>query len=310
VTFSGIPPDLNLLNALDVLLEEGSVKKAAARLRLSASAMSRTLARLRETTGDPLLVRAGGGLVPTPHAQALKDRVGALARQSREVLSPVQHGVDPKSLDRIFVLRTNEGFLEVFSPRIIRTLAQEAPDLTLIFAPKHDKAAGLLRDGRVDLDIGVVGLGDYGPEMRSCLLFRDGFQAVARRDHPIFSHDAITPAHYAASRHVVASRKGHRHGIVDQALASLGLRRRIVAVVPGFDDALRLAREADLVALVPRSFFRASAEPLLRGFALPVDTPEIAVSALWHPRLSADPAHRWIRDRIIGLCRDRLGDDA
>lgn len=304
-----IPKDLNLLVALEALLREESVLKAAEALDLSPSAMSRTLARLRAATGDPLLVRAGRGLVMTPHALGLKHRVGNLARQAQEVLSPVQQGVDPKSLDRVFVLRTNEGFLQVFASRLLRVFAQEAPDLTLIFAPKHDKAARLLRDGRVDLEIGVVGHGDYGPEMRSRLLFRDGFQAVARSDHPVFRHDAITPAHYAACRHVVASRRGLARGVVDEALASLGLSRKIAAVVPGFDDALRLAREADLVALVPRSCFSSSGEPLLRSFALPVATPEIAISALWHPRFSADPAHRWIRERIIALCRERSAEE-
>src|SRR5664279_5339126 len=120
-------PDLNLLVTLDVLLAEGSVARAAKRLRLSPSAMSRALARLRETTGDPLLVRSGRALVPTPRALELRDSVSQLVRDAEAVLVP-QAEPDLKRLVRTFTLRTSDGFVENFGPAILARVRAEAPE--------------------------------------------------------------------------------------------------------------------------------------------------------------------------------------
>lgn len=140
-------PDLNLLSALDVLLREGSVAGAARVLGLSDSAMSRTLLRLRLATGDALLVRAGRRLVPTPHAIAIRDRVHTLADDARAVLRPAPGTLDLRSLDRVLVLRANEGFVETFAARLVTALAAAAPGVRLRFAPKPDKGVQALRDG-------------------------------------------------------------------------------------------------------------------------------------------------------------------
>lgn len=293
--------DLNLLPALDALLSEGSVTGAARRLGLSSSAMSRTLARLRAATGDPLLVRAGRGLVPTPRAIVLRDRVHALAREVQNVLSPQDDHLDLTTLDRTFTIRANEGFVGLFAAPLIAAVIQAAPHVRLRFAPKPDKEAGPLRGGDIDLEIGV--LGAFAPEVRTHLLFRDRFLGVVRAGHPLMSA-AVTPERYAAARHVVVSRKGSFRGPVDEALDALGLHREIVAVMPGFPDALRIARQSDLVALVPRSCL--GDDSFVEGmasFELPVATPEIAVSVLWHPRMDADPAHRWLRETVMVVCR-------
>ncbi|SHO61060.1 DNA-binding transcriptional regulator, LysR family [Pseudoxanthobacter soli DSM 19599] len=295
------PIDLNLLPALDALLSEASVTGAARRLGLSSSAMSRTLARLRAATGDPLLVRAGRGLVPTPRAMELRDRVHTLAREARDVLSPQPDRLDLKALERTFTIRANEGFVGLFSAPLVAAVTAAAPRARLRFAPKPAKEAGPLRDGEIDLEIGV--LGAFAPEVRTHLLFRDRFVAAVRSGHPMLSAP-MSPALYAAARHVVASRRGSFTGPVDVALEALSLRREIVAVVPGFADALRIARQSDLVALVPQSCL--ADEALSQGFAsfaLPVATPEIAVSMMWHPRMEADPAHRWLRRTVMSLCR-------
>ena len=149
-------PDLNLLVTLDVLLAEGSVARAARRLRLSPSAMSRALARLRETTGDPLLVRAGRGLVPTPRALELRERVGQLVQDGEAVLRPAEK-LNLKQLVRTFTLRTSEGFVENFGPDLIARVGEEAPGVRLRFVQKPDKDSAPLRDGTVDLETGVVG---------------------------------------------------------------------------------------------------------------------------------------------------------
>jgi DNA-binding transcriptional LysR family regulator len=115
----------------------------------------------------------------------------------------------------------------------------------------------------------------------------------------------MTPQRYAACGHVVTSRRGASKGPVDDALHELGLRREIVAIVPGFLDALNIAHHSNLIALVPRSSFRDGdvTSQGLEGFDLPVATPELAISAMWHPRLDADPAHRWLRQKLVATCR-------
>ncbi|MDB5529593.1 MAG: transcriptional regulator, LysR family [Devosia sp.] len=294
-------PDLNLLVTLDVLLTEGSVARAARRLRLSPSAMSRALARLRQTTGDPLLVRAGRGLVPTPRALELRARVGQLVEDAEAVLRPAEN-LDLQHLVHTFTLRTNEGFVENFGPALIARAQQDAPGVRLRFVPKPDKDSTPLRDGSVDLETGVVGI-TTGPEVRSQALFRDRFIGVVRLGHALSLGD-VTPSLYAAGRHVHVSRRGLDKGPIDEALAVLALQRQIVTVVGGFSTALALARASDLIASVPERH----TQPLRLGmhsFPLPVSMPEITVSLLWHPRLDADPAHRWLRQCVRDVCAEQ-----
>ena len=264
-----VEPDLNLLTALDVLLSEGTVAGAARRLGLSSSAMSRTLARLRAATGDPLLVRAGRALVPTPRAKELRERVQSLSREVRAVLRPARDALDIGSVEQTFTIRTNDGFVEAFAARLVTAVAAAAPGVRLRFAAKTDKDVRALREGLVDLEIGVFG-------------------------------------------HVVVSRRGRATGPVDEALAALGLARTVVAVVPGFRAALSVARASDLVALLTASFLDTvwKDEPLggrggVQSFAVPVSTPPIVVSQMWHPRLAADRVHRWLRGVVYGACQEQ-----
>jgi len=299
-------PDLNLLVTLDVLLTEGSVARAAQRLRLSSSAMSRALARLRETTGDPLLVRAGRGLVPTPRALELRDRVSQLVQDGEAVLRPAGK-LDLNRLVRTFTLRTSEGFVENFGPDLIARVGEEAPGLRLRFVPKPDRDSTPLRDGSVDLETGVVGTA-MGPEVRTQALFRDHFIGVVRIGHPL-SRGKITASRYAAGRHVADLRHDLDKGPIDEALKALGLKREIVAIVGGFSTALATARSSDLIASVPeRHTGNLRAE--MYSFSLPVPTPEITVSLLWHPRLDADQAHRWLRGCVLDVCSDHRAGQA
>lgn len=293
-------PDLNLLVTLDVLLAEGSVTRAAQRLRLSPSAMSRALARLREATGDQLLVRAGRGLVPTPRALELRERVGQLVQGAESVLRPAGK-LSLKRLVRTFTLRTSEGFVENFGPDIIARVVNQAPGVRLRFLPKPNKDSTPLRDGSVDLETGVVGK-TMGPEIHTQGLFRDRYIGAARLGHPL-GQGEITPARYAAARHVFVSRRGLDSGPIDEALASFGLKRQVVTIVGGFSAALALARASDLIASVPARHtlnLRAG----MHCFPLPVSLPEITVSLFWHPRLDGDPAHRWLRGCVREVCAD------
>jgi DNA-binding transcriptional LysR family regulator len=295
-------PDLNLLATLDVLLAEGSVARAARRLRLSPSAMSRALARLRETTGDPLLVRAGRGLVPTPRALALREQVTQLVQDGKAVLRPAET-LDLKRLVRTFTLRTSEGFVESFGGGLIARVGRQAPGVRLRFVQKPDKDSTPLRDATVDLETGVVGK-TTGPEVRAQALFRDRFVGVVRRGHAL-SRGEMTPARYAAGRHILVSRRGLDKGPIDEALNRLGLEREIVTIVGGFSTALSLARASDLIASVPERH-TGSLRAGMHSFPLPVSFPEITVSLLWHPRLDADPAHRWLRGCVRDACGEQL----
>lgn len=291
-------PDFNLLVTLDALLAEGSVARAAQRLRLSPSAMSRALARLREVTGDPLLVRAGRGLVPTPRAHELREQVSQLVQNGKAVLRPAEK-LSLKQLIRTFTLRTSEGFVENFGPDIIARIGEEAPGVRLRFMQKTNKDSTPLRDGTVDLETGVVGK-TTGPEVRVQALFRDRFIGVVRMGHAL-SQGEVTLSRYASERHICVSRQGLDKGPIDEALKPFGLERKIVTIVGGFSTALALARASDLIASVPERH-TGNLRAGMHSFPLPVFTPEITVSLLWHPRLDADPAHRWLRECVRGAC--------
>ncbi len=291
-------PDFNLLVTLDVLLAEGSVARAARRLRLSPSAMSRALARLRETTGDPLLVRAGRGLVPTPRALELRERVSQLVQEGEAVLRPVER-LNLKQLVRTFTLRTREGFVENFGAELIARVGEEAPGVRLCFVQKNSKESTSLRDGSVDLETGVVGK-TTGPELLTQALFRDRFIGVVRMGHPL-SQGEITPFRYANGRHISVSRRDIDRGPIDAALKPFGLEREIVTIVGSFSSALALARASDLIASVPErhtGILRAG----MHSFPLPVSMPEVTISLLWPPRLDADLAHRWLRGQVRDIC--------
>jgi len=295
-------PDFNLLVTLDVLLAEGSVARAGRRLRLSPSAMSRALARLRETTGDPLLVRAGRGLVPTPRALELRERVRQLVQDAEAVLRPTET-LDLKQLVRTFTLRASDGFVENFGPVLIARFSAEAPGVRLRFVQKLDKDSSPLRDGAVDLETGVVG-NTASPEVRVQALFRDRFIGVVREEHPL-SGGKVTPARYAAARHISVSRRGHERGPIDEALEPLGLEREVVTIVGGFSTALALARASDLIASVPERH-TGNLRAGMHSFPLPISVPEIMVSLLWHPRMDADLAHLWLRGCVRDACAAQL----
>lgn len=291
-------PDLNLLHALDVLLVEGNVTHAARRLRLSPSAMSRALARLRAVTGDQLLVRAGRGLVPTPRATEMREKVRLLVEDANALLRPADR-LDLATLKRTFTLRTSDGFAETFGPALIRRVHEEAPSVQLRFVRKLDKDSQGLRDGTFDLETGVVG-DAISPEIRARALFSDRYIGAVHAHHPL-TRTAITPADYAACSHVVAWRQGLDLGQIDEMLRDQRLVRDIMTTVDGFSAALALARGSDLVATVPEKH-TAGLRQGMHSFAIPLLLRDFTISLLWHPRLDGDPAHRWLRKKVDEAC--------
>lgn len=294
-------PDLNLLLTLDVLLTEGSVSAAARRLRLSPSAMSRALARLRSVTGDQLLVRAGRVMVPTSRAIEMRDKVRLLVEDAQALLRP-EDDVDLLALDRTFTLRASDGFAETFGPELVRRVRAEALNIRLRFIRKLDKSSQGLRDGTTDLETGVID-DAIGPEIRSRALFADRFIGVVRSDHPI-TRSTVTSSDYASWPHVATWRLGLGTGFIDEHLEDIGLARTTVTSVDGFAAALALARGSDLIATVPERH-TAGLRGGMHSFTIPLPLQDFTISLLWHPRLDSDPAHRWLRELVRAACISR-----
>ncbi|REG57914.1 LysR family transcriptional regulator [Paraburkholderia sp. BL6669N2] len=297
-------PDLNLLFALDALLTEKNVTRAARSLHLSASAMSRTLTRLRAATGDPLLVRAGRDMVLTPHAEAIREQTQNIVLEARSLLCPSSTAADFSTLRRTLRIRANEAFVEAFGAALIAEVSAVAPLVRLHFSSKSEKSAEFLRNGSADLEIGV--LEEMGPEIRVRALFRDRYVGVVRKGHPLELKQDVTTEQYAAFGHVVAPHGRQIIDSLDAAIALLGLERTTMAVVPSFPAALAVARASDLVALLPASFVNAQQSESIHSFELPVTTDRFTISQMWHPRLENDPVHRWFRQLVLDVCRRQV----
>ncbi|MFC5663168.1 LysR family transcriptional regulator [Kitasatospora misakiensis] len=300
--------DLNLLVALDALLEEGSVTGAAERLHTSAPAMSRTLGRLRRVLGDPLLVRAGRGLVPTPRAVELRAEVRALVSRGQALLVP-RAAAEPAELNRRFTLQTGDVLLTTIGATLVETVRAQAPAVTLRFLGDHLEGTSAMRDGVIDLEVGVTEHLD--PETRTEPLTTTGLVGIARTGHPLTNGTPPTAEQFAAADHLAVSRHGRGPGPVDQRLADLGLSRRVVASVPSYPAALFLLRDSELVGLAPARLGTPAAEALgLSTFPLPVNLPEVVLSMAWHPRNDQDAGHRWLRELVRGVVTARAGKPA
>ena len=287
--------DLNLLRTLEALLAAGSVTSAAERLHLSVPATSHALARLRELTGDPLLVRAGRRLVPTPRAMALRQPVAQWMAQAAALVQ-APRGDDLAATERSFVVRAPDGFAIAFGGALGAALMADMPRAHLRFVTETQDDAGALRDGRVDLDIGTFRPRD--PEIEVVDLFPQALVAVARAGHPFAARPA-TARRYAAQAHVDVQRRPGAPSAVDDALAALGLARRVVLTVAHASAAAVVAARGDFVATLSERLARAMAPGLgLVVVPLPfLPRGEMVVMA-WHPRHAADPAHAWLRRQV------------
>lgn len=293
--------DLNLLRTLDAVLSAGSVTAAAERLHLSVPATSHALRRLREVIGDPVLVRAGRRLVPTPRALELKEPVAQWLEQARTMVAPASPH-DLAALRRSFVLRAPDGMAVSFGAAFARALQEAMPLATLHIVPEAHGDTRALRDGRVDVDIGRIRVRD--PELEIVELSRQVQVGAVRPDHPL-ARGRRTATRYAEQRHVVTMDRPGEASPVDDALAALGLQRFVALTVPIAYAALVVAARSDLVATVSQRLARVLAPNLgLKVFDLPFATePEPTVMA-WHPRHHHEPAHVWFRALVRRVLED------
>jgi DNA-binding transcriptional LysR family regulator len=294
-------PDLNLLIALDILLEEQSVATAARRLNLSAPAMSRTLSRIRTTVGDPILVRAGRKLVPTARALELRTLVRNTSEAAVGLLQP--GSIETlATLERQFTIRANDVFAAAYGGALLAALRATAPKVTLRLRTETDQDDEALREGRIDLWIGASNALD--PEVRVQTLFTTHFLGLADADHPIFD-GPVTAERFAAYEHVNISRRGVNAGPIDAKLMDLGLSRTIAMVAPTFLAGMFALPGTKLIMPAPThiAWAVAATESRIRPFRLPLKLEPFAMRQAWHPRLDNDAVHRWLRGTVIEVCK-------
>ncbi|GAA0221722.1 LysR family transcriptional regulator [Cryptosporangium japonicum] len=292
--------DLNLLSALDALLEEGSVAGAAERLRLSSPAVSRTLGRLRRLTGDEILVRTGRTMTPTPYALAIRERVHELVRDAEAVLVP-SRTLDLGELDRTFTLRCHDALATAIAPTLLTDAASRAPKVRVRLLTEGATDTDDLRHGRVDLEIGADR--PEHPEIRSETIGHDRFVLVMSSGHPCADGE-IDLERYAEQTHILVSRRGRLADPVDEILAESGRRRRVVAAVGSSAIALHAVSRGRHLLTVPEAVCRPLIDALgLVVRPLPVTLAPLPIVVSWHQRFDRDRAHAWLRAEVSAALR-------
>ncbi|MFT3712030.1 MAG: LysR family transcriptional regulator [Archangium sp.] len=288
--------DLNLLRVFDALITEGSVSRAATRLKLSQPATSNALARLREALKDPLLVRTRDGMVPTPRALALHGTVAATLKQFSEALQPPRP-FDPSTDRRTFVITASDHAQLIVLPELMKRLAR-FPGLRLrVLAPPRDFPLRELETGEVDLVLGIFGLapGDAPPQgLKRQVLAREKFVVVARRKHPAFRGPRAKLDLTMPQLHV--SPRGGTEGRFERKTK---LRRNIVAFLPHYLVAPWVLASSDVIAALPERVAARFVEHFpLELHPSPIPHDALDVVQLWHPLRQADGAHQWLREQV------------
>jgi DNA-binding transcriptional LysR family regulator len=294
--------DSTQLVALDALLETRSVSAAARRMGVTQSAMSHTLARLRERFDDPLLVRAGRGLVPTVRAELMAPRLRAAVRELEAAVAIVPT-FDAATAERTFHLATTDLVELALLPGLLTRLGRHAPGVDLALRGPSGAEAALERG---DLDLSIQLLREDSPAgLRARALFRERFVCVYRRDHPL-AGVPLTVERFVAARHALVAPQGARGGVVDDALAAAGLSRRTALLVPGFLIVPHVIASTDLLVTLPERLARTFAALLpLRILEHPLTLPGFTMSLVWHERHEDDPGHRWLRELLFSVAADQ-----
>lgn len=285
--------DLNLLTALDALLEEGSVAGAAARLHVTSPAMSRSLGRIRKATGDQILVRTGRSMVPTTRALAIRAQVHALVRQAHQLLS-AQQELDLAALERVFTVRWHDALTAACGTALITAVHRQAPGVQLRLPAEPGTDTPELRRGEVDLESSSSR--PTLPDIRHRLVGKDRLVIAVRPGHPL-TEGPLSLERYAAAEHLTVSRRGRLRDQIDDVLTTCGTERRVVAAGPTAAFALQLALGTDLVVTLPDAVTRAARYQLgLVTLPLPLQLPDVPLYLLWHQRYDDDRAHTWLRE--------------
>jgi DNA-binding transcriptional LysR family regulator len=292
--------DLNLLVALEALLREASVSRAAMRIGLSQPATSHALQRLRDLIGDPLLVRSGARMELTPRAQALRGPLAQALDQVRGLFTP--DDFDAARSERHFRLMMPDLAVELLMPALMEKITQFAPNVRIDVVPWRGPAIFSAEFARtIDL---VISIGDAFKGFHRQLLYTDSDALAVRRDHPLGAKLRRREV-FSNARHVAVIIRGQNEDLIDGWLRSKGIERRIALVVPGYIDALHIVARTDLVAFVPNRLIAALAKPLsLVTIAPPLD-PGIDEQFMFYPtRAQMDPGSIWLRNIMLGIGRE------
>jgi DNA-binding transcriptional LysR family regulator len=289
--------DINLLVALEALMQERSVTRAAKRLALSQPAMSHTLRRLRDLFDDELFVRSGQKMVPTPLAVGLIGPVRAALRELGSVFESVQP-FRPGEVHATFRISAFDFAQFTLLPRLAAILGARAPNVRLVARPYEPDPARALADGRVDL---VIGLHREPQEPCHRVLSSERLSCVVRQGHPCLAAP-LTPEQYAALPHVVVSPLGRPAGYVDAALLQLGLVRNVAFTTPQLFSAAVAVCQSDMILTgierqlrsVMRFLSLAMLEP-------PVALPPFEVAMTWHERRTSDVLHQFLRELVVDV---------
>lgn len=287
--------DLNLLMALDALLEEGSVGGAARRMHVTSPAMSRTLGRIRDLTGDEIFVRAGRHMTPTPYALSVREEVHAVVLRAQAVLAR-RGALDLSQLERTFTIQCHDAIASALGATLFVNMHETAPRATLRLLAEAPVDTNDLRHGKVDLDIGssAPSHGDIAHQV----LGHDRLVVAMRAQHPL-TRRKLTARAYAEAEHITVSRRGRLRDPVDDVLAAQGLSRRVAMAAPTSASALRFASETDLLVAVPEKMCGAMMRSLrLRTAPMPVVVTALPVVSAWHRRHDPDRAHAWLREQV------------
>ncbi len=297
--------DLNLLIVFEALLSERNVSRAAARIGRSQPAVSNALSRLRRHLRDPLFVRVGRRMVPTPRALDLAPEVAAALGHARLALGG--SGFDPARSAKCFrVAATDEVEFSLFPP-LLRRLASAAPRVTIaarrlsgLFAAPEDD----LRSGAIDFAIGPLpGLPTVESGLFVRRLRRDRFVCIARRGHPAIGR-RLDRAGFLSAGHVAVFYPGRGPGMIDRLLSDRGEKRNVALSVPHFLSIPFVVAGTDLIATIPESVADAFEEPLgLRRFPCPIPFPAIDANLVWHVRAQEDVSLVWFRDLVLDVAR-------
>ena len=292
--------DLNLLVALDALLLEGNVSRAAMRIGLSQPATSHALQRLRDLIGDPLLVRTGARMELTPRAQALRGPLAQALDQVRGLFLP--EAFDAARSDRHFRLMMPDLAVELLMPPFMQKITQAAPHVRIDVVPWRGPAIFHAEFAR-SIDM-VISIGDAFKGFHSQRLYTDSDALAVRRGHPL-GPKLKTRDGFLKARHVAVIIRGQSEDLIDGWLRSKGIERRIALVVPGYLEALHVAARSDLVAFVPRRLIAALSKQLsLVTIAPPLD-PGIDEQFMFYPtRAQMDPGSIWLRSFMMGIGRE------
>jgi len=303
--------DLNLLVYLDVLLRECSVTRAANALGITQPAMSNSLRRLRETLGDPLLVRTSEGMVPTERALALQPMIrSALATLEQVVEADAEF--DAASSRRVFRIMTSDYGEATLVPGLLQRLNDEAPGVVLDILTPSDMSFLEVERGQVDL---VINRFDSMPQsFHQTTLWQDSFSCLLSIDNPIV--DDFSLETYLQANHVWVSKTGmgagtgltpqdtKRLGWVDEALRRIGQQRHITVFTRHYQSAALLAEQKSLLVTIPtRAALAQRDNPNLVIHQPPFEIPMFELKMAWSPLLQHNSAHRWIRRLIVEVAK-------